>query len=92
MHKNLPYANFQLLGVFQVGWTSLLPPMLQFYKNYTQNLFFFFKKSIFAFLAQHFGLKDNSSKPPLNLCTSKCTYLGNNHFNFISVWSEIMSL
>ena len=22
----------------------------------------------------------------------KCTYIGKNHFNFISVWSEIMSL
>ena len=29
---------------------------------------------------------------PLHVCPFKCTYIGKNHFSFISVWSEIMSL
>ena len=28
----------------------------------------------------------------LNICPLKYTYVGKNHFNFISVWSKIMSL
>ena len=61
-------------------------------KNYSQNNFSL-KKSIFAFLTQNkIEVKENGSKTLLNVCPLKCIYIDKNHFNFISIWSEIMSL
>ena len=37
-------------------------------------------------------VEENCSKALLNVCPLKCTYTGKKHFNYISVWSEIMSL
>ena len=52
---------------------------------------FFSKKSIFAFLnLKTSEVKENWSKAQLNVCPLKCTY--SQTFNFISAWSEIMSL
>ena len=37
-------------------------------------------------------LDAHGKKTPLNVCPLKYTYIGKNHFNLISVWSEIISL
>ena len=36
--------------------------------------------------------REDSDLTASSVCPLKCTYIGKNHFNFISVWSEIMSL
>ena len=54
---------------------------------------FFLKKIDFCiFNPKNFEVKENCSKTLLSVCPLKCTYIGKNHFDFISVWSEIMSL
>ena len=61
-------------------------------KNYSQNLFLLQKVDICIFSPKNFEVQENCSKTLLIVCPLKCTYIGKNHFNFISVWSEIMSL
>ena len=55
--------------------------------SFLKNRFFFG-----IFNPQNFEGRENCSKTPLNVCPLKCTYIGKNRFNLISVWSEIMSL
>ena len=59
----------------------------------TLKTIFSSKKGRFLHLnPQKFEVKENCSKTLLNVSPLKCTFKGKNHFNFISVWSEIMSL
>ena len=54
---------------------------------------FFFKKSFFCIFNQKtVDWQTTFSKRPLNVCPLNCTYIGKNHLNVISTWSEIMSL
>ena len=65
---------------------------VNFIKNYSQNHFFVKKVDFCIFNPKNFEVKGNCSKTLLNVCQLKFTYTGKNHFNFISVWSELMSL
>ena len=62
-------------------------------ENLSKNNCFLKKKSIVCiFNPKDFEVKENCSEILLNDCPLKCTYIGKNHFNFISIWSAIMSL
>ena len=65
---------------------------VNFIKTTLKTIFFLQKVHFCIFNPKTFEVKENCSKTLLNVCPLKCTYIGKNHFNFISVWSEIMSL
>ena len=83
-----------IISKISIVWcfSSRTPPKRQFYKNYSQNHFFFKKVDFCIFNPKNFEVKENCSKTLLIVCPLKCTYIGKNYFSFISFWSEIMSL
>ena len=65
---------------------------VNFIKSTLKNHLFLKKVDFCIFNPKNFEGKENCSKTLLNVCILNCTYIGKNHFNFIRVWSEIMSL
>ena len=94
MRKNPPLAKFQLFRVF--FFKSDRPVCnhlnVNFIKTTLKTIISLKKVDFCIFNPNNFEAKENCSKTLLNVGSLKCTYIGKNHFNFISVWSEIMSL
>ena len=79
---------------FEIGCTSLLPTAFKFDIKLHLKPFFLKKNNIFLhFLAKkNLWIEDNFSEKLLNFCPFNYTYLGKNHFNVISAWSEMINL
>ena len=65
--KKSANTKFQVFGVFQDDWTSLLPHVLQFDKAYTENNFCSKKVDFDIFVPKTYKMKEDFSETPLNL-------------------------
>ena len=92
VYKIYHKQNFNCLVFFKLDRPVCKHLDVNFIKT-TLKTIFSLKKSIFAFLTQkNFEVKENCSKTLLNVCQLTYTYIGKKKLNFISVWSEVMSL
>ena len=67
---------------FQVDLVDLQLPVLEFDKNCTQNAYFLQKIDFCIFEPKNREVIENSPKTPLNFSPLKCTYLGENSFQY----------
>ena len=84
--------NFNCLVFFKSDRPVCNHLNVNFIKTTLKTIFSQKKSRFLIFNRKNFEVKENCSKTQLNVCPLKCTYIGKNQFNFISVWSEIMSL
>ena len=63
-----------MFGGFQVDWTCLRSPVLEFDKNCTQNAYFLQKVDFRIFEPNNCEVIENSSKAPLSFSPLQCTY------------------
>ena len=92
-HKKITHKpKFRGLVFFQVGYTGLKSPVLQFEKNCSQNTYLPQKLYFCIFEPKNCEVIENSSKAPLNLVPWNAHIWAKIHLNIISAKSEKMKL